>query len=314
MENRLCKLLGIKYPIIQGAMVSISTSELVSAVSNAGGLGTLACGTDVDALRKEIRKTRSMTDNPFAVNIPLAIQQPDRIIEAALEEGVKVIVTSAGNPALYTGYIKDHGAVACHVAPSVRLAKKCESVGVGMVIAEGWEAGGHNALNDVTSMNLIPQVARVVKIPVVAAGGIADAGGFIAAIALGAEGVQMGTRFIATKECIAHPRFKEAILRAADTDTVVTGRAVDPVRMLKNELAIQILEWERQGISGQELLERIGKGRTHAALIEGDMEKGSAMCGQVAGAISEILSVEEVIRGIVEGVGAVLARLNQYRP
>lgn len=192
--------------------------------------------------------------------------------------------------------------------------RKCEASGVDVVIAEGWEAGGHNALNDVTTMNLIPQVARAVKIPVVAAGGIADAGGFIAAIALGAEGIQMGTRFAATKECIAHPRFKEAILRAADTDTVVTGRMVDPVRMLKNDLSNQIHEWEKQNISGQELLERIGRGRTYAALIEGDVEKGSAMCGQVAGMISEILSVEEVIRRIVDGADAVISRINKFRP
>lgn len=314
MENRVCKLIGIKYPIIQGGMVNIATAELASAVSNAGGLGQIACGSDVDAFRQEIRKTRSMTSSPFGVNIPLAMPQPQRFVEAALEEGVKIIFTSAGNPALYTGVIKDHGGLVCHVSPSVRLARKCEEAGVDIVIAEGWEAGGHNALNDVTTMNLVPQVARAVKIPVVAAGGIADAKGFIAAIALGAEGVQMGTRFAATKECIAHPGFKEAILTAADTDTVVTGKMVDPVRMLKNELSSQILDWERQGIAGQELLVKIGKGRTYAALIEGNMEKGSAMCGQVAGMISEILSVEEVIREIVEGVDAVLSRLNQFRP
>ncbi len=306
MQTRICSLLGIEVPIIQGGMVYISNPELASAVSNAGGLGQLYSGKDPDTLRKRIRQTRQLTDKPFGVNVPLLVQNADRLIDVAIEEQISVIITSAGNPAKFTGYIKERGPRVCHVVPSVRLAQKAEGSGVDLIVAEGWEAGGHNAYDDVTTMTLIPQVTDAVQIPVVAAGGIADARGVIAAFALGAEGVQMGTRFAMTKECIAHQNYKEAVIGAPDTATIITGRAFGPTRILKNKLAETIIAWEREGISPEEILEKLGPGRSQKALLEGDLEEGSPMVGQIAGLITEVISVQDVFDRITSQLEPVM--------
>ncbi len=311
MKTRVCDLLGIEVPIIQGGMVYIATPELAAAVSNAGGLGQLTSGKDPDALRERIQQTRQLTDKPFGVNIPLLVQQAKDLIDVSIEENVRVIITSAGNPAKFTGYIKEKGPLVCHVVPSVRLAQKAEGSGVDLIVAEGWEAGGHNAYDDVTVMTLIPQVVDAVKVPVVAAGGIADARGVVAAFALGAEGIQMGTRFLMTKECIAHQAFKEAIIGAPDTATVITGRTFGPTRILKNKLAQDILGWEHQGVASEGILEKLGPGRSQKALLEGDMEEGSPMIGQIAGMITDVISVQEVFDSIIEQVGPVLEKVRK---
>lgn len=311
MKTRVCELLEIEYPIIQGGMVYIATPELASAVSNAGGLGQLASGKDPEKLRESIRKTKEMTDKPFGVNVPLLRENAQDLIQVAIDEGVQLVVTSAGNPAKYTGHIKEQGIRVCHVVPSVRLAQKAEGSGVDLVVAEGWEAGGHNAYDDVTLMALIPQVVDAVKIPVIAAGGIADGRGFVAAFALGAEAVQMGTRFVMTRECVAHQSYKEAVAAASDTGTVVTGRTFGPTRILKNKLAQEIISWEHQGVATEEILKRLGAGRSERALLHGDLEEGSPMIGQVAGMIGEVLSVQEVFERIIKETRPVLERLQK---
>ncbi len=311
VKTRVCELLGIEHPIIQGGMVWIATPELASAVSNAGGLGQLTSGKDPEKLRASIRQTKEMTDKPFGVNIPLLLENAPDLIQVAIDEKVQVVITSAGNPAKFTGHIKEQGIRVCHVVPSVRMAQKAEGSGVDLLVAEGWEAGGHNAYDDVTLMALVPQVVDAVQVPVVAAGGIADARGFVAAFALGAEAVQLGTRFVMTKECVAHEKYKEAVAAAPDTGTVITGRTFGPTRILKNKLAEDIISWEYQGVSAKEILERLGAGRSEKALLHGDMEEGSPMIGQIAGMIDEILSVQEVFDLILGEVKPALERLQK---
>ena len=309
MRTRVCELLGIEHPIIQGGMVYIATPELASAVSNAGGLGQLACGEDPERLHANIRQMRELTDKPFGVNVPLLRENAQELIQVAIDGKVQVIITSAGNPDRFTTHIKEQGVRVCHVVPSVRLAQKAERSGVDLLVAEGWEAGGHNAYDDVTLMALLPQVVDAVEIPVAAAGGIADARGFVAAFALGAEAVQIGTRFVMTKECIAHQKYKEAVAAAPDTGTVVTGRAFGPTRILKNKLAQEVLSWEHQGVSAKEIQERLGAERSKSALLQGDVDDGSPMIGQIAGMIDEILSVQEVFDLILGQSKPVLEKL-----
>ncbi len=311
MKTRVCEILGIEFPIIQGGMVYVSNPELAAAVSNAGGLGQLYSGKDPDTLRERIQQVRQLTAKPFGVNVPLLLQEAKDLIDVAIEEKVSIIFTSAGNPAKFTEYIKERGPRVCHVIPSVRLAQKAEGSGVDLIVAEGWEAGGHNAYDDVTTMTLIPQVTDAVQLPVVAAGGIADARGVVAAFALGAEGVQMGTRFVMTKECIAHQAYKEAIIGAPDTGTVITGRAFGPTRILKNRLAETIINWERQGMSSEAILEKLGPGRSKKALLNGDMEEGSPMIGQIAGMIDDVVSVQEVFNLITSQLEPLLQKLQQ---
>lgn len=316
-RTRLCDLLGIEYPIIQGGMVWIANAELAAAVSNAGGLGLISPtagmsrnGNQVENLKKQIEIAKSLTSKPFGVNLPILNNpQIEDLVATVIDAKVKVVVTAAGNPALYTSRLKEAGIKVLHVVAAVRHAQSAERRGVDAVIAEGYEAGGHNGLDELTTFTLIPQVVDAVKIPVVAAGGIADARGVVAALALGADGVQMGTRFVATNECIAHPNFKDAIVKASDTDTVITGRKIGPTRILKNEVAAKLLEMEAAGASVEELLAFIGSSRSRAGQFEGDMVNGQAYCGAIAGMIKEIKSVSAVIRDIVENYETVLASL-----
>jgi enoyl-[acyl-carrier protein] reductase II len=316
-HTRLCDLLGIDYPIIQGGMVWIASAELAAAVSNAGGLGLISPnagmsrnGDQVENLKKQIEIAKGLTSKPLGVNLPILNNpQIEALVEAVIKAKVKVVVTAAGNPALYTSRFKEAGTKVLHLVAAVRHAQSAEKRGVDAVIAEGYEAGGHNGLDELTTLTLVPQVVDAVTIPVVAAGGIADARGVVAALALGAEGVQMGTRFVATRECGAHQNFKDAIVKASDTDTAITGRKLGPTRILKNEIAVKLLDMEATGASAEELLAFIGSSRSRTGQFEGDLANGEAYCGSIAGMIKEIKSVAEIIRNIVDDYDAVLARL-----
>ena len=315
-RTRICQLLGIEYPIIQGGMTWIANAELAAAVSNAGGLGIISPnagmedGGDVVAnLRSQIAKARSLTDKPFGVNFPLQDPEIKEQLDVAIEEKIPVVTTSAGNPATYTPYLKEAGIKVLHLVASARHARGAEGRGVDAVIAEGYEAGGHNGFDELPTFVLVPQVVDAVQIPVVAAGGIADARGFLAALALGAEGVQMGTRFMATDECIAHQNVKEAIVAAIDTGTAISGRKLGPTRGLKNELTAQLLEMESRGASAEELQSFIGSGRARLGKVEGDLANGEAYAGAVAGMITGIASAGEIVRSIVEESDAILAGL-----
>lgn len=315
-KTRLCDLLGIEYPIIQGGMVWIANAELAAAVSNAGGLGLISNtgmsrnDDQVKNLKEQIEIAKSLTSKPFGVNLPiLSNPQIEDLVTTVINAKIKVVVTAAGNPALYTSRFKEAGMKVLHLVAAVRHAQNAERRGVDAVIAEGYEAGGHNGLDELTTFTLTPQVVDAVAIPVVAAGGIADARGVVAALALGADGVQMGTRFVATRECAAHQNFKEAILKASDVDTAITGRKLGPTRILKNEVATKILEMETAGASVEELLAFIGSGRSRTGQVEGDMVNGEAYCGAIAGMIKEIKSVSEVIKSIVDSYDTVLASL-----
>lgn len=294
-------LLNIDYPIILGGMVWICMHELCAAVSEAGGLGVLAGGSmTTDELKGEIKSVRERTKKPFGVNVPLLRPDAEDLIDAAIEGGAAAVATSAGNPKRFTEKIKDAGLVVLHVSPNVGLAKKAEDAGVDIIVAEGFEAGGHNGFDEIGTMALIPQVVDAVSIPVVAAGGIADARGFAAALALGAGGVQMGTRFVATHEARAHKNFKDAILGVTDTGTIVTARTLGPTRCIKNPLAEKILAAEKGGASVEELYELIGEGRSRKAAVDGDTVEGTVYCGQIGGLIKELKSVKAVIDEIVE--------------
>jgi len=316
-RTRICDLLGIEYPIIQGGMTWIANAELAAAVSNAGALGLVSPnagmklkGNVVEHLRGQIRKAKSLTDKPFGVNLPVRIPDMKELIDVIIEEGIKVVTTSAGDPTLYTTLLKEAGGKVLHAVASVSHAKGAESSGVDAVIAEGYEAGGHNGFDELPTMVLVPQVVNAVDIPVVAAGGIADARGFVAALALGAEGVQMGTRFVATCECVAHPNFKEGILKATDTGTVITGRKLGLARVLKGEFTSKLVEVESEGATPEELLVFLGIGRSRTGELVGDMIHGEAYCGAIAGMIKEIISAADVVKSLVEGYSAVVASLH----
>jgi len=311
-KTELCKLLGIEYPIIQGGMVWVSYHELCAAVSEAGGLGILGAGSmSINELREEIRLVKGKTKKPFGINVPIAKPDAESLIETAIEEGVNVISTSAGDPNRFTRRIQGAGLKVIHVSPSPTLAAKAAEAGVDAVAAEGIEAGGHDGFEEITTMALIPQVVEKLDIPVIAAGGIADSRGFVAALALGAKGVQIGTRFAVTHEAMGHSRFKESILKANDTGTVITGRYIGPTRCVRNRLTEQIIEKEKSGISSQDLLKFIGPGRSRRATTEGEVEEGTIYCGQIAGLITELKSAREVVEEIVKGAEVLVKRLGE---
>jgi enoyl-[acyl-carrier protein] reductase II len=311
-KTELCDLLGIEYPIIQGGMVWVSYSDLCAAVSEAGGLGILAGGSmTIDELREQIGLVKSKTKKPFGVNIPIARPDSDGLIGVSIEEGVNVVFTSAGNPKRFTQTIHDAGLKVIHVSPSATLATKAADAGVDAVVAEGIEAGGHDGFEEITTMALIPQVVEKLDVPVIAAGGIADSRGFIAALALGASGVQIGTRFAATHEASAHSNFKNAILNATDTGTVITGRRLGPTRCVRNKLTETIIAAENKGASPEELFQLIGMGRSQRATVDGDVEEGTIYCGQIAGLIDELKSAKEVITEIIEGAESLCKELEK---
>jgi len=289
--------LGIKYPVIQGGMAWVSDSSLAAAVSNAGGLGIIAAGTaPADYIREEIRKAKQLTDKPFGVNIMLLNEFAEQIAKLICEEGIKVVTTGAGSPGKYIKMWKEHGITIIPVVPSVALAKRMEKEGADAVIAEGGESGGH--VGELTTMALLPQVVDAVQIPVIAAGGIGDGRGIAAAFMLGASGVQMGTRFVVSRECTVHQNYKDRVLKARDTDTVVTGRPTGhPVRVLKNKLTRQFEELERTS-SDLGKFEALGVGALRKAVKEGDIDYGSVMAGQIAGLMKEEKTCLEIIEEI----------------
>jgi len=316
IRTKLCELLDIDYPIIQGGMNWIANAELAAAVSEAGGLGIISPtagiafdGDVVQNLRDQIRKAKSLTDKPFGVNLVVGIPELRELLPVVVEEGVRVVTTSAGSPALCTPFLKEAGIKVLHVVASVRHARGAERHGVDAVIAEGYEAGGHNGPDELPTFVLVPQVVDAVSLPVVAAGGIADARGFVAALALGSEGIQMGTRFVATHECIAHHNFKEAIVKALDTGTVTTGRRLSPARILKGKVASMLLEEEGRGATADEIMFLIGVARSRTGEVDGDLDDGEAFCGAIAGMINEIVPAADVVRSIVDGYPKAVASL-----
>ncbi|MBU4227799.1 MAG: enoyl-[acyl-carrier-protein] reductase FabK [Candidatus Atribacteria bacterium] len=296
-KSIICKLLGIKYPLIQGGMAWIADAELASAVSNAGALGVIAAGyAPGEWIREEIRKTRRLTEKPFGLNIMLLNPNADEIARIAVDEGVKVVITGAGNPGKYVQMWKENNILVFPVVPSVALAVRMERAGADAVIAEGGEAGGH--VGELTTMSLIPQVTDAINIPVLAAGGIADGRGLAAAWMLGASGIQIGTRFLVAYECNVHKNYKQKILAAKDTSTIVTGRPTGhPVRIIKNRLARDFQQLEKRNASLEEY-EELGKGSLYRSAREGDMDYGSIMAGQSAGLVKKEQSCKEIIEEI----------------
>jgi enoyl-[acyl-carrier protein] reductase II len=292
------ELLGIKYPLIQGGMAWVADAELASAVSNAGGLGVIAAGyAPEEWIRTEIRKARSLTKNPFALNIMLLNPDAEKIAKAAIEEGIEIIITGAGSPGKYISYWKENGVKVLPVIPSVSIARRMEKIGADALIAEGGEAGGH--IGELTTMTLIPQVVDAVSIPVIAAGGIGDGRGLAAALMLGASGVQIGTRFLVACECTIDRAYKEKILQAKDTSTIVTGRATGhPVRVIKNQLAREFQRLEKMKDTSLEEFEELGKGSLYRATHEGDMEMGSIMAGQISGLVSKEQTCQKIVEEI----------------
>ena len=303
-QNPICKLLNIKYPIFQGGMAWIGTAELASAVSNAGGLGIIGAGhMPPEVLRAEIQKAKGWTDKPFGVNIMLMSPFVKEVMQVVVEERVPVVTTGAGNPAEYLPALKEIGTKVIPVVASVALAKRLVRSGVDAVIAEGTESGGH--IGDITTMALVPQVVDAVDVPVIAAGGIGDSRGIVAAMALGASGVQMGSRFVVSAECIAHENYKNLVLKAKDRSTVVNGRSTGhPVRVIGNKMTREYAEMEARQASTEEL-EKFGAGRLNLATHKGDVENGSVMIGQISGMFHEIKPVAEIIEGLVSGIAGV---------
>ena len=310
MQNRITNLFGIKYPIIQAGMIWCSGWELASAVSNAGGLGIIGAGSMYpDILRVQIQKCKQATDKPFAVNLPLLYPDIDKHIATILEEKVPIVFTSAGNPAVWTETLKNAGIKVVHVVSNEKFALNAEGCGVDAIVAEGFEAGGHNGREETTTLVLIPQILKTVKIPVIAAGGIGTGKTMLAAMALGAEAVQIGSRFVATNESSAHQNFKQAIIDAKDGSTQLSLKKLTPVRLIKNKFWEQIAAAEMGGASSEVLSQMLGRARAKKGMFEGDLEEGELEIGQISGYINEIKPAAEIIDEIVNDYNEVLAKL-----
>lgn len=309
MKTCICDLLGIQYPIIQGGMAWVATAELAVAVSEAGGLGIIAAGNAPGSfVREQVVKAKSMTDKPFGVNVMLLSPFVDEVMQVLVEEKVAVVTTGAGNPGKYIPALKAAGSKVIPVIPSVTIAKKMEKDGADAVIAEGTESGGH--IGELTTMALVPQVVDAVSIPVIAAGGIADSRGIIAALALGAVGVQLGTRFLCSTECTAHDNYKAAVVAAKDRDAVVTGRSTGhPVRGIKNKLTRGFDKLEKEGASIEEI-EKFGAGALRNAVVDGDTQMGALMAGQSAGMVCDIKPCAQIMAELVGGLDAVAKQVN----
>lgn len=334
-ENRICKLLNIQYPIVQAPMNWITGADLAAAVSNAGGLGTLGPNAGADTvttdvnetgerLRRQIRKVKSLTDKPFAVNFPIGMEGVEqaeggrkfsqRCVEVAIEEGIPVAITSVGPPTIYTRVLQDAGIKVLHAVSTAGHAKKSEDKGVDAVICEGYEGGGHKATTELTTMAMIPMAADMVKIPIIAAGGIADARGMIAALALGADAVYVGTRFIATHECDAHPKVKEAVIQGTDVCTVSVKKWIVAARDLKNAFTQKFTEMQEGGAPMEEILQFMETHTMYQALVQGDTEEGELPCGQNAGIINGLTSAAEVVKRMVAEIPSVIKGLTHRIP
>jgi enoyl-[acyl-carrier protein] reductase II len=300
MKNRITELFKIEYPIIQAGMVWNSGWKLASAVSNAGGLGLIGAGSMYpDVLREHIQKCKNATNKPFGVNVPMLYPNVEEILKIIVEERVKIVFTSAGNPKTWTPYLKENGITVVHVVSSVKFALKSEEAGVDAVVAEGFEAGGHNGREETTTFTLIPMVKEKLTIPLIAAGGIATGKGMLAAMVLGADGVQIGSRFVACEESSAHINFKEKVIIAEDGDTHLTLKELAPVRLIKNKFYIELQELYQQNADVEQLKNKLGKGRAKLGMFEGDLENGELEIGQIAGLIHAIKPAAEIVQEIV---------------
>ena len=298
--NKITELFNIKYPIIQGGMIWCSGWELASAVSNAGGLGLIGAGSmHPEILQDHIRKTKQTTQNPFGVNVPLLYPETERIMQIIVEEKVPIVFTSAGSPKKWTSFLHDHDIKVAHVVSNTAFALKSQNAGVDAVVAEGFEAGGHNGREETTTMTLIPNVANALSIPLIAAGGIASGHAMLAAMVLGADGVQIGSRFVATQESSAHDHFKQAILTANEGDTQLLLKNLVPVRLILNPFAKKVIEYENNGADKQKLSDLLGRGRAKQGMFEGDTNEGELEIGQVSAQITEILPAQKIIEKII---------------
>ena len=301
MTDKITQLFNIKYPIIQGGMVWVSGYKLASAVSNAGGLGLIGSGSMYpEVLREHIKKCQKATDKPFGVNIPMLYPNIEEIMQIIVEEGVKIVFTSAGNPKLWTPFLKENGITVVHVVSSVKFALKAQEAGVDAVVAEGFEAGGHNGREETTTLTLIPMVKEKISIPLIAAGGIATGKGMLAAMVLGADGVQVGSRFAACEESSAHENFKQKVRETEEGETMLTLKEIAPVRMIKNQLYQKIVQFTNTKPSIEALKEFIGKGKLKKGMFEGDLENGMLEIGQIAGLIRQTETAKEIVCQMVE--------------
>ena len=310
MANPITQLFGIRYPIIQAGMVWASGWRLASAVSNAGGLGLLGAGSMYpEVLREHIQKCKKATDKPFGVNVPLLYPDIDQLMEVIVEEKVSLVFTAAGNPKLWTAHLKSHGCTVVHVVSSVKFALKAQACGADAIVAEGFEAGGHNGREETTTLTLIPLVKKALNIPLIAAGGIGSGPAMLAAMALGADGVQVGSRFVATPEASSHPHFKSEVLKAEQGSTELTLKELTPVRLLKNPFYDQIKKLYAEGASSEKLKEVLGRGRAKKGMFEGDLVEGELEIGQVAAQIESLLPAETIVQEFITTYNTTLERL-----
>lgn len=310
MTNSITNLFNIQYPIVQGGMIWVSGWKLASAVSNAGGLGLIGAGSMYpEVLREHIQKCKKATAKPFGVNVPMLYPQIEEIMNIIVEEEVKIVFTSAGNPKTWTSFLKDKGIAVVHVVSSVTFAQKAEAAGVNAIVCEGFEAGGHNGREETTTFTLIPMIKQNISIPVIAAGGIANGRGMLAAMVLGADGVQIGSRFAATVESSAHKNFKQVIIDLKDGDTQVTLKELAPVRLVKNHFYHQIQELYQQNPTIEQIKELLGRARAKKGMFEGDLDNGELEIGQIAGIINKIKPASQVLKDIVEEYNTVKSSL-----
>ncbi len=298
--NKISSLFKIKYPLIQAGMIWASGWKLASAVSNAGGLGLIGSGSMYpDVFREHVQKMKKATDKPFGVNVPLLYPNIEEIMQIIVEEGVEIVFTSAGNPKTWTPHLKEHGITVVHVSPGVKFAQKAEQVGVDAIVAEGFEAGGHNGLAETTTFTLLPMVRKAIDIPLIAAGGIATGRGMLAAMSLGADAVQMGTRFVASPEASSHQNFKDHIIQSKEGDTVLTLKELVPVRLMKNKFYHDIQNLYEKCPSKDDLKELLGRARAKKGMFEGDLEEGELEIGQISGLIDEIKPAGEIVEEVI---------------
>lgn len=312
MFSNITKIFNIKYPIIQGGMVWVSGWKLASAVSNAGGLGLIGAGSMYpEVLREHIQKCNKATDKPFGVNVPMLYPEIEKIMDIIVEENVKIVFTSAGNPKTWTSFLKEKGIIVVHVVSSVKFALKAQEAGVDAIVCEGFEAGGHNGREETTTFTLIPMIKKAVTIPVIAAGGIATGRGMLAAMILGVDGVQIGSRFAASVESSAHSNFKQTIIDVKDGDTHLTLKELAPVRLVKNKFYQQVQELYRQNPTEVQLKELLGRARAKKGIFEGDLENGELEIGQIAGLIDEIKPAKEILEEIIQEFNEVKALIHK---
>lgn len=301
MKNRICELFNIQYPLIQAGMIWTSGWRLASTVSNAGGLGIIGAGSMYpEVLQEHIQKCQQATQKPFGVNVPMLYPDIDKLMEILVSSGVKIVFTSAGNPKTWTGYLKEKGITVVHVVSSVKFALKAQAAGVDAIVAEGFEAGGHNGRDETTTMVLIPAVREKIDVPLIAAGGIATGQAMLAAMVLGADGVQIGSRFVASKEASSHQHFKDRILEAGEGDTQLTLKELAPVRLIKNKFYDDVQNAYTQGATKEELVQLLGRARAKKGMFEGDMEEGELEIGQVAALIDQIMPAKSIVDEIIK--------------